>query len=172
MEVEHDDGVKTAVPLAKELSGVFVTRSFSKAHGMAGLRLGYAVGQRGTRQAIRRAWSLGSVNTLYAAAGVASLRDPKHIEEERAENARVREFTLEAFKSLGYEAPDCHTNCIFVNLKRPASQFREACAALKVSVGRDFPPFGETHSRITLGTMDEKRQAVRVFRRARAGGVS
>jgi len=166
IDYAHDPAVKTAAPLARELPGVFITRSFSKAHGMAGLRLGYAIGQPETVKAISSAWSLGSVNTLSAAAGIASLRDPKHIEEERAENARVRDFTLQAFKDLGYEAPDCHTNCIFVDLKRPASQFREACAALKVSVGRDFPPFEKTHSRITLGTMDEMRQAVQVFKRA------
>jgi histidinol-phosphate aminotransferase len=165
IDYTHDPAVKTAAPLARELPGVFITRSFSKAHGMAGLRLGYAIGQPETVQAISRAWSLGSVNTLTAAAGIASLRDPKHIEEERAENARVRDFTLQAFKSLGYEASDCHTNCIFVDLKRPASQFREACAALKVSVGRDFPPFEKTHSRITLGTMEEMRQAVQVFKK-------
>ena len=45
----------------------------------------------------------------------------------------------------------------------PAS--RTMVAALKVSVGRDFPPFEKTHSRITLGTMDEMRQAVQVFKR-------
>ena len=124
-----------------------------------------AIGQPETVKTIASAWNLGSVNTLTAAAGIASLRDPKHIEEERAENARVRDFTREAFKSLGYEAADCHTNCIFVDLKRPAKEFRDACAALKVSVGRDFPPFEKTHSRITLGTMDEMRQAVQVFRK-------
>ena len=165
IDYTHDPAVKTAAPLAKELSGVFITRSFSKAHGMAGLRLGYSIGQPDTLKAISNAWSLGSVNTLTAAAGVASLRDPKHIEEERAENARVRDFTREAFKSMGYEAADCHTNCIFVDLKRPAKEFRDACAALKVSVGRDFPPFEKTHSRITLGSMDEMRQAVQVFRK-------
>ena len=165
IDYAHDAGVKTAAPLAREIPGVFITRSFSKAHGMAGLRLGYAIGQPETVQAISHAWSLGSVNTLSAAAGIASLKDPKHIDEERAENARVRDFTLQAFKDMGYEAPDCHTNCIFVDLKRPASQFREACAALKVNVARDFPPFEKTHSRITLGTMDEMRQAVQVFKR-------
>ena len=165
IDYTHDAAVKTAVPLAKELSGVLVSRSFSKAHGMAGLRLGYAIGQPETMKTIASAWNLGSVNTLTAAAGIASLRDPKHIEEERAENARVRDFTREAFKSMGYEAADCHTNCIFVDLKRPAKDFRDACAALKVSVGHDFPPFEKTHSRITLGTMDEKRQAVQVFKR-------
>jgi len=132
---------------------------------MAGLRLGYGIGQPETMKAIAGAWNLGSVNTLTAAAGIASLRDLKHIEEERAENARVRDFTREAFKSMGYEAADCHTNCIFVDLKRPAKEFRDACAALKVSVGRDFPPFEKTHSRISLGTMDEMRQAVQVFRK-------
>jgi histidinol-phosphate aminotransferase len=165
IDYAHDPAVKTAVPLTRELPGVFVTRSFSKAHGMAGLRLGYAVGQAETLKAISNAWSLGSVNTLSAAAGVASLRDAKHIDEERAENARVRDFTLNAFKSLGFEAPDSHTNCIFVDLKRPAKEFRDACAAQKVSIGRDFPPFEKTHSRITLGSMDEMKQAVDVFKR-------
>jgi histidinol-phosphate aminotransferase len=165
IDYTHDAAVKTAAPLASELPGVFITRSYSKAHGMAGLRLGYAIGQPETLKAISNAWSLGSINTLTAAAGVASLRDSKHIEEERAENARVRDFTLQAFKDMGFEGPDSHTNCIFLDLKRPASQFREACAAQKVSVGRDFPPLEKTHSRITLGTMDEMKQAVQVFRR-------
>jgi histidinol-phosphate aminotransferase len=165
IDYTHDPAVKTAAPLAKELPGVFITRSFSKAHGMAGLRLGYAIGQPETLQTISRAWSLGSINTLSAAAGIATLRDPQHIEEERAENARVRDFTLQSLKNLGFEAPDCHTNCIFVDLKRPAKQFRDACAALKVNVGRDFPPFEKTHSRISLGTMDEMKQAVQVFKR-------
>ena len=165
IDYAHDPAIKTAAPLAKELPGIFITRSFSKAHGMAGLRLGYAVGQPETVQAISRAWQLGSINTLTAAAAIASLKDPQHIDEERAENARVRDFTLQAFKNMGYAAPDSHANCIFVDLKRPASEFRDACAALKVQVGRDFPPLEKTHSRITLGTMDEMRQAVEVFRR-------
>lgn len=165
IDYTHDPAVKTAAALTQQLPGVFVTRSFSKAHGMAGLRLGYAIGQTETVQAISRAWSLGSINTLTAAAGMASLKDPQHIAEERAENARVRDFTLQAFKDLGYQGSDSHTNCIFIDLKRPASEFRDACRALKVQVGRDFPPFEKTHSRITLGTMDEMRQAVQVFRK-------
>ena len=168
----HDPAVKTVVPLAKELPGVFVTRSFSKAHGMAGLRLGYAIGRPDTVQAIPKVWQLGSINTLTAAAGIASLKDTQHIQEEKAENARVRDFTLQAFKQMGYEAPDSQANCIFVDLKRPSAQFREACASLKVQVGRDFPPYEKTHTRITLGTMAEMRQAVDVFRRVLAAKSS
>jgi drug/metabolite transporter (DMT)-like permease len=107
---------------------------------------------------------LGSINTLSATAGIASLRDVKHMEEERAENARVREFTLQAFRDMGFEGTNAHTNCVFVDIKRPAKEFRDACAAQKVRVGRDFPPFEKSHTRISLGTMDEMKRAVGVFR--------
>src|SRR5439155_22282238 len=91
IDYAHDPAVKTAVPLARDIPGVFVTRSFSKAHGMAGLRLGYAIGQPDTVQAISRTWSLGSINTLTAAAGSASLRDTAQVDGERAEDARRRD---------------------------------------------------------------------------------
>ncbi len=168
----HDAAVKTAAPLAKELPGVLIARSYSKAHGMAGLRLGYAVGQPETMQTISRAWGLGSINTLTAAAGIASLRDVKHMDEERAENARVRDFTLQAFRDLGFEGTNAHTNCVFVDIKRPAKDFREACAAQKVRVGRDFPPFEKSHTRISLGTMDEMKLAVAVFKRVLTASTS
>ena len=165
IDYTYDPAVKTAIPLTQELPGVFVARTYSKAHGMAGLRLGYAVGQTATVRAVSQAWSLGSMNTLTAAAGITSLRDTAHMEEERKENARVRDFTLQAFKRMGFEASDCHTNCIFVNLGRPAAEFRDACRKLGVAVGRDFPPMEKTHSRISLGTMEEMRKAVEVFQK-------
>ncbi len=158
-------GARTAAPLALELPGVFITRSLSKAHGMAGLRVGYAIGQPDTVRELGRAWNLGSMNTLSAAAGIASLEDPAHIDDERAENAQIRDFTTAAFRDLGFEVGDSHTNHIFVNLRRPARVFREACLLHGVRVGRDFPPMEQTHSRISLGTMEEMETAVAVFRR-------
>lgn len=165
IDYTYDPNVKTAVPLTQEFPGVFVARTYSKAHGMAGLRLGYSIGQPATVRAISQAWNLGSMNTLTAAAGIVSLRDQAHLQEERAENARVRDFTLQSFRKLGFEAADCHTNCVFVDLARPASEFRDGCRKLGVIVGRDFPPMEKTHSRISLGTMDEMRQAVDVFKK-------
>ena len=159
-----DSAVKTAAPLTQEFPSVFITRSLSKAHGMAGLRVGYAIGQRETVRAITTAWNLGSMNTLSAAAAIASLTDPGHIDEERHENARVREFTLSAFRDMGFKTPDSHTNHIFLELGLTAGEFREACLEQKVRVGRDFPPMEQTHSRISLGTMEEMEKAVRVFR--------
>ena len=149
LDYTFDPAVKTAAPLTQEFPGVFISRSFSKAHGMAGLRVGYAIGPEETVSAIRDTWHLGSMNTLSAAAAIASITDPGHIEEERIVNARIREFTIAAFREMGFEVPDSHTNHIFVNLGRPASEFREAALERGVRVGRDFPPMEQTHSRIS-----------------------
>lgn len=157
--------METALPLALENENVFITRSFSKAHGLAGMRIGYALGQPQTLSAITGAWGMGDVNMLAAVAAVTALEDKSHIEWEAQENARVREFTIGAFREMGYEVPESHTNHIFVNLGIPARQFREACLQEKILVGRDFPPLQDTHCRISLGTMEDMERAVAVFRK-------
>ena len=163
-EAYHAFAGTSYLPRLREFPNLVVMRTVSKI-GMAGLRLGYGIGQPETLKAISSTWNLGSINTLTAAAGIASMKDTEHIAEEVAENARVRSFTLQAFKDMGYAATDSHANCIFVDLKQNAPAFRDACLALKVQVGRDFPPYEKTHTRITLGTMDEMRQAVEVFKK-------
>ena len=158
------DPTGTAAQLALEYPDVFITRTFSKAYGMAGLRLGYAFGQPATLKKLSTAWGLGSVNVLTAAAGAATLKDAAHMDAERAENKRVRDFTVGAFKEMGYTGSSSNTNFVFVNIGRPAAAFRDACAKRNVHVARDFPPLEKTHARITIGTMDEMRKAVDVFR--------
>ena len=158
------DPTGTAAPLALEYPDVFITRTFSKAYGMAGLRLGYAFGQPATLKKLSTAWGLGSVNVLTAAAGAATLKDAAHMETERAENKRVRDFTVNAFKEMGYTGSVSNTNFVFVNIGRSAASFRDACAKRNVIVACDFPPMEKTHARITVGTMDEMKRAVEVFR--------
>ena len=164
LDYAHDRSVSTARALTQELPGVFITRSLSKAHGMAGLRIGYAIGQAETVRRIPQAWHLGSMNTLSAVAAIASLRDRAHIADEVAENARIRRMVVSAFRDLGYDMAEPHSNFVFVNLGRPASAFREACREKGLVIGRDFPPLEQTHSRISLGTMAEMERSVTVFR--------
>ena len=164
LDYAHERSVSTVRALTQELPGVFITRSLSKAHGMAGLRVGYAIGQAETVGKISQAWHLGSMNTLSAVAAAASIRDQAHIAEEVAENARIRRMVVSAFRELGFDMPEPHTNFVFVDLGRPASWFREESRKKGILVGRDFPPLHETHSRISLGTMDEMERSVTAFR--------
>lgn len=157
-------GAGTMVKLALELPGVFISRTFSKAYGMAGMRMGYAIGQPETMQKVGRAWGLGSINELQAVAGIAALKDTAHMDWERQENKRVRDWTQGEFRKMGFESPESQTNFIFVNIRRPAVEFRDACRAQGVSVGRDFPPMEKTYARISLGTMDDMQKAMVVFR--------
>jgi histidinol-phosphate aminotransferase len=166
----------TAAPLALEYPDVFITRTFSKAYGMAGLRLGYALGQPATLKKLSAAWGMGSVNVLTAAAAVAALKDTAHMDAERIENKRVRDFTIAGFKDLGVTGSVANTNFVFLNIGRPAAEFRDACAKRNVFVARDFPPMEKTHARVTIGTMDEMKKAMDVFRevlatRTTAAGV-
>ncbi len=164
-------GVATAAKLALELPGVLMARTFSKAYGMAGMRIGYAIGQPATMAKVGRAWGLGSIGDLQAIAGVTALNDTQHMDWERLENQRIRDWTLGEFKAMGFDAPDSQTNFVFVNIGRPAAAFRNACRAEGVAIGRDFPPMEKTHARISLGTMEDMEQAMAVFKRALASGT-
>src|SRR5262249_39386967 len=77
-----DPAYATAVPLALLRPNVIVSRTLSKAYGMAGMRVGYAIGQAQTIEAVNR-WAMKyNTNTLAVSAAVASLDDPAHIEAE------------------------------------------------------------------------------------------
>ena len=157
-------GSGTMAKLALELPGVFISRTFSKAYGMAGMRMGYAIGQPATMDKVARAWGLGSINELQAIAGITALKDTAHMEWEKGENKRVRDWTQGQFKEMGYSSPDSQTNFIFVNIRKPAVQFRDACRAQGVAVGHDFPPMEKTYARISRGTMENMQQAMVVFK--------
>ncbi len=160
-----DPAYKSAVDIALTTPNVFVTRTFSKAYGMAGLRIGYAIGHA---PAIRRLNDFKlpyGIGTPHMAAMLAGLGNPAHIEAERKRNTEARNFTLKAFADMGFTGTDSQSNFIFVNIKRPAAPFRDACAAQGVLVGRDFPPFEKTHCRVSIGTMAEMQRAVGVFRK-------
>ena len=160
---DHD----THIPVALDNPHVIVARTFSKAYGMAGLRMGFGVGHADTIRKMRE-WESGSgtssLNVLAMHAGIAAInQDPSFITAERARNKEVRDFTMKWFADRGMKPTDSQANFMFVNIGRPVKEFREACAKRNVKVARDFPPFEKTHCRISYGTMDEMKKAVAVF---------
>jgi histidinol-phosphate aminotransferase len=141
---------------------------------MAGVRIGYAVGDAATIRKMS-AWRMPyNVNTFGVAAAVASMKDPQHIKDESARNKAVREFTVKALADLGYTSTDSQTNFIFTEIGKTmtAAAFREGCAAKGVMVGRDFPPLEKQWARISLGTMEEMQKATEVFRSVLKPGMT
>jgi histidinol-phosphate aminotransferase len=161
-----DPSHATQIPLALQTPNVFVTRTFSKAYGMAGVRVGYAIGDAATIKKLTAYRMPYNVNTFGVAAAVASLKDPKHIEDERARNTGVREFTVKALADMGYTSAESQGNFLFTDIGKTmtAAAFRDACAKQGVMVGRDFPPLEKQWARISLGTMEEMQKATQVFR--------
>jgi len=159
-----DPSYRTAVPLALETPNVLVARTFSKAYGMAGMRIGYGIGRADTISKLARLKMPYNVSVFGIVAAITSLHDQTHIDEEVARNTEVRAFTVKALDDLGFTPTSSQANFLFVGIQRPAKEFRDACAKAGVFVGRDFPPFEKTHARISIGTMDEMVRATDVFR--------
>ena len=155
-----DPSYESAIPLALSTPNVFVTRTFSKAYGMAGLRAGYAIGDQTAIKAIT------AYKMPYA------LGNQRHIDTERTRNAEVKAFTVKAFADMGFTGADSQANFVFMDIKRPAAGFRDGCRAAGVFVGRDFPFFEKTHCRISIGTMEEMQRAIVVFKSVLGGATS
>ena len=153
----------TGAELAMQYRDVFVGRTFSKAYGMAGLRIGYAYGQADTIAKLAPLRLTFGTSILSIAAAMGSLEDPDYIKNEVKRNEAARKFTLDFFSGNGLDPVPSETNFVFVNIGRSAREFREACAKQGIMVGRDFPPFEKTHARISIGTLEEMQRATAVF---------
>jgi histidinol-phosphate aminotransferase len=164
-EYVTDPSYKTAMDIAKSTPKVFVSRTFSKAFGMAGLRVGYGVGDREVIKALASYRMPYAINLPAIAAATVALGNTAHIDQERARNTSVRSFTMKAFEQMGFKATDSQTNFIFVNINRPAETFRNAVREAGIMVGRDFPPYEKTHARVSIGTQAEMERAVGVFKK-------
>lgn len=155
-------GYDTLIPVAIENPRVVVLRTFSKVYGMAGLRIGYAVGRTETLAKMKQ-WVLGSnVSQLTLVAASAAMADRAHIAAEVRRNREVRAFTKKYFGDRGFKMSSGDANFVMVDIKQDAGAFKKAALAKGIAVGRAFPPL-TTHARVTFGTMDEMKKATAAF---------
>jgi histidinol-phosphate aminotransferase len=163
-EYVDDPSYATAIPLALEHPQVIVSRTFSKVYGMAGLRVGYAIGRPETLEKLA-GWRLGNaLNMLGIRAAIAAIGDRAHVERGQAANRAMRDLLRHTFETMGYKVAETQANFVFVNIRRDAAEFAKACRQQGIAVGRPFPPLN-TWTRISMGTEDEIRQAIPVFRK-------
>jgi histidinol-phosphate aminotransferase len=158
-----DPSHETQIPRAANDTHVIVARTFSKGHGMAGMRIGWIVAHP---DAIRkmRSWHLGlTLNIPSLIGATTSMGDPRRIQEEAERNTAARAYTIEWFKQNGMESTDSQCNFVFVRTGMNAEEFRSGCAERNIRVGRNFPPYQEAWARISISTMEDMQAATKVF---------
>lgn len=156
-------GYGTLIPMALDNPRVVVLRTFSKVYGMAGLRIGYAVGRTETLARMKQ-WVLGSnVSQLTLVAAAAALGDQSHIAAEVKRNREVKAYTRKYFADAGFTMTSGDANFMMVDIRRDAAAFKKVALTKGVAIGRAFKPL-TNHARVTFGTMDEMKKAVGVFR--------
>jgi len=160
----EDPAYRTALPLALENPQVVLARTFSKVYGLAGIRVGYAVGHADTMKAMSRFRIPNNVNVLAAAAAIAALPQAAHVARQVALNREARDFTRRAFEAAGYPVILPCANFLMVDVRRDAKAFQDACKEQGVLVGRPFPPL-TSYSRVSMGTPDEMRRAMDIIKR-------
>ncbi len=114
----------TALPLIDEFENVLIVRTFSKIGGLAGLRIGYALGAPNVIEALNVVRSPGEVNGVGAAVATYLLDNQEVLENFRVEVEQGRKILLAAAQSLGFVAPKCAGN--FQLLKTPQNIQPEA----------------------------------------------
>lgn len=160
--VESKDYWSLAGRAAKDRR-VLVTRTFSKACGLAGMRVGYAIGHKDTIAALRLTTTSGILPVTSIAAALAALADEAFVAQQVTANNQTRAFTTKTFEELGFKVFPSDANFILVDVQRKPDEFAAACRERGFSVGRPFPGLA-THSRISIGTAEEMQKAAVAFK--------
>ena len=108
-----------------EFSNLVVTRTFSKAYGLAGLRVGYALAAAGVADLMNRVRQPFNVNSLSLAAAAAALDDDAFVQESTALNVRGMRQLLDGFRSLKLEWIPSFGNFVSFKVGDGATIYRE-----------------------------------------------
>ena len=163
-EAYVDFGGESAVPLIADHPNLLVVQTMSKSRALAGLRVGYALGDVGLIEALRRvkdsfnSYPLGSV---AQAGATASVRDDAYFRESCAKVIAAREAMTQALVRLGFVVLPSSANFVFA--RHPAQGGAELAAALReraVLVRHFNKPRTAPWLRITVGTEDDTRRLI------------
>jgi histidinol-phosphate aminotransferase len=155
--VDRPDAGRT-MSMARERPNLLVTRTFSKAHGLCGLRVGYGVGAAGWIDALDRVRQPFNTNALAQAAALESLRHPAALERRVRETIAERARVQEALSATRWAFTPSQANFILVRPDRPDHEgpgVHERLLSLGVIV-RDGASLGcPGRLRVSIGTPEE-----------------
>jgi histidinol-phosphate aminotransferase len=144
---------------------VVVLRTFSKAHGLAGIRIGYGCGDAELFQYFGRIRNSFSVSGIAQAAGLAAIRDEGHIRRTIENNAAGAEWLFPQFAELGLRAVPTNANFIYFEVEEDANAFARRMQAEGVIV-RPLSAWGIPNGiRVTIGTPEQNQMFVRALKK-------
>ena len=145
--------------------GLLVTRTFSKAHGLAGLRVGYGLSSPAIADILNRVRQPFNVNSVALAAATAALDDSKHIEESVRLNTDGMQQLVNGLDRLGLGHIPSVGNFVCVDLNRPAAPFYEMLLREGVIV-RPIANYGMPgHLRVTVGLPEENERFLKALKK-------
>ena len=147
---------KTLMPSWRDLPNLFVARTFSKAYGMAGLRVGVLAGNAGQISLVRRVTSPYNVNGVALACLPEALRDGEYVRNYVSEVRQGREELQQAFREWGIPCWPSEANFVLASFGELKNAFVESMRARGILVrdrSRDYGCVGCV--RITLGTLEQ-----------------
>ncbi len=148
---EYPDATRWLEPFPN----LIVTRTFSKAYGLAGLRIGYGVSSPDVAELLNRVRQPFNVNSLALAAAEAALQDPEHLRMSVDLNREGMTQLCAGFEALGLEFIPSVGNFVTVDLGRPADAVNQALLRMGV-ITRPVGNYGlPDHLRVSIGLPQE-----------------
>lgn len=158
-EAYIDFGGESALPLIEKYDNLLVVQTFSKSRSMAGMRIGFAMGNPKLIRYIndvKYSFNSYTMNQTALALGVEAIRDKEYFEETRAKIIATREWTKAELKKLGFSFGDSMSNFIFATHKTvPAREIYEALREENIYVRYFAKERIDNYLRISIGTPEE-----------------
>lgn len=153
-----------ALDYVKQSRKVVVLRTFSKAHGLAGVRVGYGIGPAEFIAYLTRMRTTFSVSSVAQAAALAALPDEAHIDKTLRNNAEQAQRLAEDMAELGYRVGPTWANFVYCELREDAARFAQQMQAEGVIV-RPLAAWGApTAIRVTIGTPEQNSTFLKAFK--------
>ncbi|CAM3825913.1 histidinol-phosphate transaminase [Nocardiopsis rhodophaea] len=150
-EYVRDPQVPDGLDLFRDRPNVAVLRTFSKAYGLAALRVGFLIGHPHVATAVRKTMVPFAVNHLAQAAALASLEAEGELLERVELTVKERGRVRDALIADGWEVPPTEANFVWLRMGDATLDFAAACEAAGVAVR----PFAGEGLRISIGTPEE-----------------
>ncbi len=140
---------------------MLILRTFSKAYGLAGLRIGYAIGPGRVVEAMNRVRQPFNTNTPAQAAACAALQDHKHLESVLEMNEKGRSYLEDELNRLGQVFLPTQANFIYIKL--PDGFLSESIYNSLLRKGVIVRPAGPDAIRVTIGLPEENKRFIKTF---------